>query len=202
MIDISILRDSPDLLKAALVRKGSSLDVDLLAELDASVRKLRHAADGLRAEQKAAGKQIAALPKDEKQGAIAAAAALSERQKDLSKQADEVESEFNELWMQVPNPAHASAADGLHEADSAEVSRWGEPRVFDFEVKDHQDLGEEMDIIDVAAGVAQCGRLCGRQHPRPLAGLEQPRDVPLEVEEIPPHLGFLLLGDRCERVEL
>ncbi len=157
MIDISILRDSPELLKAALVRKGSSLDVDLLAELDASVRKLRHAADGLRAEQKAAGKQIAALPKDEKQGAIAAAAALSERQKDLSKQADEVESEFTDLWMQVPNPAHASAADGLHEEDSTEISRWGEPREFDFEVKDHQDLGEEMDVIDVAAGVRLSG---------------------------------------------
>ena len=44
MIDISILRDSPELLKAALVRKGSSLDVDLLVELDVSVRRLRHAA--------------------------------------------------------------------------------------------------------------------------------------------------------------
>lgn len=157
MIDISILRDSPELLKSALVRKGSSLDVNLLAELDASVRKLRHTADELRSEQKAVGKQIADLPEDEKQGAVIAAAALSKHQKDVSKQADEVELEFTELWMEVPNLAHASAADGLREEDSAEISRWGEPRDFDFEVKDHQGLGEEMDVIDVAAGVRLSG---------------------------------------------
>jgi seryl-tRNA synthetase len=157
MIDITILRESPQELKAALARKGSSIDVDRLVDLDTSIRSVRHQADEVRADQKAAGKKIASLPNEEKAAAIAAAGLLADQYKELNAQAEVHEVEFNALWIQVPNPAHESAADGLKEEDSVPVSTWGEPRSFDFPVLDHQDLGEALDVIDVAAGVRLSG---------------------------------------------
>lgn len=157
MIDITLLRETPEELKAALRRKGSVVDVDRLVDLDATIRALRHQADEVRAEQKAAGKKIASLPNEGKASAIAAAGILADQYKELSARAEEQEAEFNDLWIQVPNPAHESAADGLKEEDSVPISKWGEPRSFDFPVLDHQDLGEALDVIDVSAGVRLSG---------------------------------------------
>lgn len=157
MIDINILREDPDALIASLTRRGISLDVAKMADLDARIRETRRSAEEVRSEQKNAGKNIANLSEDERPAAIEAAGRLSERYKELTASTETLEAEFDELWVQVPNIAHESSPDGASDEDNVEFKRVGEPREFDFEVRDHQDLGEALDVIDIKAGVRVSG---------------------------------------------
>lgn len=157
MIDINILREDPDALIASLTRRGVSLDVAKMADLDARIRETRRSAEEVRSEQKNAGKNIANLSEDERPAAIEAAGRLSERYKELTASTETLEAEFDELWVQVPNIAHESSPDGASDEDNVEFKRVGEPREFDFEVRDHQDLGEALDVIDIKAGVRVSG---------------------------------------------
>ncbi|MDF1596303.1 MAG: serine--tRNA ligase [Acidimicrobiia bacterium] len=157
MIDVTFLRENPNLLRLALGRRGVELSVDELSELDRRRRDVRHAAEEIRSEQKQAGTAIAALQGEEKQAAITHAASLSESYKRLTVEADGLDAEFDALWVQIPNIAHDSAPDGMTEADAVEIKRWGVIPDFEFEVKDHQDLGEALDIIDIERGVKVSG---------------------------------------------
>lgn len=157
MIDLAILRESPDALREALLRRQADIDVDELVGLDERRRSVRSQAEQIRAEQKLAGKEISQLEGDARQAAIAAAGEMAEACKRLLAEADELDERFRGLWINVPNMAHPSAPDGVSEEDAVEVSRWGESPVFDFEVRDHQDLGEALGIIDVERGVRLSG---------------------------------------------
>jgi seryl-tRNA synthetase len=103
----------------------------------------------MRSQQKDVGKSIAGLSGDEKAAAIAEAGELSERYKAKVAEADDLDARFMEQWVTVPNLADETAADGFEEEDSVEVARWGQPPAFDFEAKDHVDLGVALDLIDI-----------------------------------------------------
>jgi seryl-tRNA synthetase len=149
MIDVGILRERPDDLAAALSRRGVDLDVSALARIDVERRTARSEAEEMRSRQKAAGKSIATLRGDEKAAAIAEAGELSEQYKVRVGEADELDASFMEQWVTVPNIADDTAADGFDEEDSIEMTRWGEPPAFDFEAKDHADLGAALGTIDI-----------------------------------------------------
>jgi seryl-tRNA synthetase len=149
MIDVGILRERPHDLAAALSRRGFELDVAALVQIDADRRTARADAEEMRSRQKDAGKSIAGLSGDEKSAAIAEAGELSERYKAKVAEADDLDSRFMEQWVTVPNLADETAADGFEEEDSVEVARWGQPPAFDFEAKDHVDLGVALDLIDI-----------------------------------------------------
>ena len=157
MIDINVLRNHPEDLKANLERRRADIDVDRLVELDASIRSVRRQAEEARAEQKVAGKQIATLSADERPAAIERAAVLADEYKRLSIEAEALETQFNGLWETVPNLAHESVPAGGTDEDNVEIKQWGTPRVFGFEPRDHQDIGESLGIIDVEAGARVSG---------------------------------------------
>ena len=149
MIDVVILRERPHDLAAALSRRGVDLDVAALAEIDADRRTARADAEEMRSQQRDVGKSIAGLSGEEKATAIGEAGELSERYKAKVAEADDLDARFMEQWVTVPNLADDTAADGFEEEDSIEITRWGEPPVFDFETKDHVDLGVALGIIDI-----------------------------------------------------
>jgi len=149
MIDVATLRERPQDLAAALSRRGVDLDVAALAEIDADRRTARADAEEMRSQQRDVGKSIAGLSGDEKAAAIGEAGELSERYKAKVAEADDLDARFMEQWVTVPNLADETAADGFEEEDSIEITRWGEPPVFDFETKDHVDLGVALGIIDI-----------------------------------------------------
>ncbi len=157
MIDPALLRNDPERVRATLAHRGLDLDLDALIELEQRRRKLRTSADELRAQQKAAGQSIAGLEGDEKQEAIAAAGRLSAEYKAMIAEIDALEAEFNDTWIRVPNLVHDSVPAGMTEDDAVELKRWSEPTTFDFEEKDHLDLGEALGIIDVEAAVRMSG---------------------------------------------
>jgi len=149
MIDVGILREHPHDLAAALGRRGVDLDVAALAQIDEERRVARADAEAMRSQQRDVGKSIAGLSGDEKAAAIAEAGDLSERYKAKVAEADDLDEQFMEQWVTVPNLADETAADGFEEEDSIEITRWGEPPVFDFVTKDHVDLGLALGIIDI-----------------------------------------------------
>lgn len=144
-----------------MTRRGVSVDIDALVDLDKRRREARAEAEGLRARQKEAGKAIAELDGEAKQQAITEMSTIAERYKTLLAEAEAMDERFDAQFVVLPNVADPTAADGTEETDAVEVSRWGAPLEFDFEPKDHLDLGEMHDVIDMERGAKVSGARFG-----------------------------------------
>ncbi len=149
MIDIAYLREQRDALAASLARRGIELDLEALSDLDKRRREIRTSAEETRSRQNVIGKSISQLEGDEKQSAIAQAGELAGEYKQLLTAVDELDEEFNSLWVTLPNMTDPTAADGFDEDDAVELSRFREPTEFDFDIKDHVELGAALGVIDV-----------------------------------------------------
>ena len=158
MIDLKLLRDAPELLRDSLRRRGTDIDLDELIALEEQVRSLRQEAESLRAEQKEAGREIAALQGDEKQAAIDSVGQLAQRVKDANARVDELAAELDSKLLEVPNLVAEDAADGMTDADNLELRRLGTPAS---DGKDHAALGEALDIIDTERGAKVSGSRFG-----------------------------------------
>lgn len=161
MIDIALLREHTADLAASLARRGIALDLDALLAIDADRRSKRSQAEELRAKQKEIGKSIPTLTGDDKAAAIAKAGTIAEEYKALLADADSLDEEFNKVWIALPNMTDPTAADGLEEDDAIELSKFGEPPVFDFEMKDHVDLGVALGVLDVEKAAKVSGSRFG-----------------------------------------
>ena len=151
MFDLKLIREAPDTVKEALRnRNQDGIDIDAIAQLDQDRRARQHESDELRAEQNNASQEISRLKKakEDASEAIAAMQEVSKKSKALMEQAKETEAELNDLLMTIPNMPHDSIPVGTSEEDNREERKWGDPPSFDFEPKDHVDLGEALGIID------------------------------------------------------
>lgn len=161
VIDPRILREDPEVVRQSLRRRGSDLDLDALIALEEQARTVRARAEQARASQREVGRRIAGLSGEEKEKAIAEAASLAEEVRALTAQADELAARFEELWLTVPNLVDPTAAEGRREEDAELVRRVGEPRRFDFPVRDHVTLGTSLDLIDTERAAKVSGSRFG-----------------------------------------
>jgi seryl-tRNA synthetase len=161
VIDPTLLRNDPDLVRRSLERRGLTIDLGALIEMEAGLRRTRQEAEEARAAQKEAGKRIAGLAGADKESAIAEVGKLADRYKALEAEADTRAAAFEELWATIPNLVDSSAADGHSDADNLEVKRVGEPPDFDFEAADFTTLGSSLDIIDMERGAKVSGSRFG-----------------------------------------
>lgn len=161
MIDITVLRTDPDLLRESLRRRGLDPDVDVLIALDERIRSVRAEAEQARAEQKTAGKEISRLSGEEKQAAIADVARIAERFRELSTEAEELQSRFDAIWITIPNLVDPTAADGASDQDNVEIKQVGATPAFDFEHRDHATIGSLLDVIDTERGAKVSGSRFG-----------------------------------------
>jgi seryl-tRNA synthetase len=157
MLDIRFIRQNLDLVKEAVRKKGFKVDLERLVEVDEQRRKLIHESESLRAEQNRGSKELGRLKDDEKAAAATRLREMSERFKSLNEELRPVETEYNDLMMRVPNVPAAEVPEGTSDADNVEIRKWGEPRKFDFEPRDHVEVGQALDIIDVQRGVKLSG---------------------------------------------
>jgi seryl-tRNA synthetase len=132
MIDIRAARHDPDGFRAALARRGAAEAFDALMSADARWRELVPQVDELRAQQKLQGKPTPEQLEELK----ARKARLGELEAELAA----AEAERDAALTKVPNPPDESAADGMTEDDSVEITRWGEPPQLD-EPKEHTEIG-------------------------------------------------------------
>ena len=150
MIDIKWIRDDRDALAVVLANRNTDINLDTLAECDQSRRALLHEMEQLKAEQNKANLAIAEAKKA-KQDASEAISAMREvgaKAKALEEKVREVETALRDLMLTVPNIPDESVPIGTDESANRVERTWGEPRTFDFPVKDHVELGEALGIID------------------------------------------------------
>ena len=161
MIDPSLLRSDPEQIRLSLRRRGLTVDLDELIDMEARLRRTRQEAEETRAAQKEAGKEIARLQGAEKEAAIAEVAKLAESYKALEDEAVRLAQTFEQHWAALPNLVDPDAADGKSEVDNVEVKRVGEQPHFDFEASDFTALGSRLDIIDMERGAKVSGSRFG-----------------------------------------
>jgi seryl-tRNA synthetase len=158
MLDPRLLRDSPETIVESLRRRGATLDLDALIALDTEYRVALTESEQLRARQKDAGQEIAALDGEAKQAAIAAVSELAAAVKEATSRADELGEAFRTAWLEVPNLVDPSAADGYTDEDNLEVKRVGDSST---EGTDYATLGESLDIIDTERAAKVSGSRFG-----------------------------------------
>src|SRR6059036_2597771 len=141
MLDIKLIREDPEPFREALARRGLAERVDELLKADERRRELTRRVEDLRAEQNRSSKAIGGAQGDEKQRLIAEVAKVSAELKVLDPQLAEAETALTLLLAATPNLPHPSSPDGFTDEDAVEVRRIGDPPHFDFEPKDHAELG-------------------------------------------------------------
>ena len=150
MLDPQLLRNDPEVVRAGLARRGFALDVDAIRRLEGerktlqvrtqelqNLRNTRSKAIGM---AKAKGEDVAPL--------LAAVAGFGEELKASEARLEAIKAELEAIALGLPNLPDATVPDGRDESDNVELHRWGTPRSFDFEVRDHVTLGERNGWLD------------------------------------------------------
>ncbi len=150
MIDSKLIRTEIDAVAKGLARRGFSLDTKGLTALEEQRKAVQVRTQDLQARRNASAKAIGQAKAKGKDPAllIAEVGNLGDALKKAEDELEVVQSRLNEILMGIPNLPHESTPDGLSEDESIEVRRWGEPRSFDFEPKDHVDVGEALGQLD------------------------------------------------------
>ncbi|KQQ22429.1 serine--tRNA ligase [Rathayibacter sp. Leaf299] len=157
MIDPVLLRENPDVLKRSQEARGDSVElVDEALEADRVRRAAITEAERLRAEQNAFGKTVAKAPKDEKAALVQEAQRLAAGAKQAQQEAAEADERFTSLVKRIANPIIEGVPAGGEEAFEL-VKTVGERPVFDFEPRDHLEIGELLDGIDMQRGAKVSG---------------------------------------------
>lgn len=157
MIDLNLLRENPEAIKASQRARGRSEElVDQAVSADLAKRKALSEFESLRAEQNANSKVIAQAPKEEKAALVAAAADLAAKVKATSEAANKASEELDGILWQIENVVIEGVPSG-GEDNFVVVREVGEKPKFDFEPKDHVVLGELLDVIDIERGAKISG---------------------------------------------
>ncbi len=157
MIDLALLRDDPELVRRSQIARGNAPEtVDAAIEADRARRAALTAFEDLRAEQNAFGKLVAKAPKDEKAALVAQAKDLAERVKQAQQLANEAGDAAASALARIENIVIAGVPAGGEE-NFVELRRVGEVPTFDFEPRDHLELGEMLDAIDMERGAKVSG---------------------------------------------
>ena len=152
MIDLRLLRENPDLFREGSRKKRIPADIDAVVETDAAVRTLKVEVENLRGERNRVSKSVSKAPPAERESVLAQARVLGEQLSAREPELKQLEDRLAGLLLTVPNLPDPSVPEGAADADNVEVRRWGTPRAFDFEPKDHVDLALALDIADFARG--------------------------------------------------
>ncbi|MCK5902770.1 MAG: serine--tRNA ligase [Cocleimonas sp.] len=159
MLDIKLLRDNPEAIAIELKRKGYHLDVKTFTELEDTRKKLQVATQSLQKERNTRSKSIgqAKAKGEDIKPLLAEVANLGHQLKTKEHELTKLQAKIETLVREIPNVLHPSVPDGNDEADNVEIATWGEPTAFDFEAKDHVDLGLPNGWMDFEAAVKLTG---------------------------------------------
>lgn len=159
MLDPKLIRSEPRAVALALLKKGFTLDVAALEQHEADRKRWQVRTETLQAERnsrskaigkaKAAGEDLAPL--------LAEVESLGQELEAARQSLADVTDQLDALLAVIPNIPHDSVPEGRSEDDNQELRRWGTPRKFDFEVRDHVELGENLGQLDFEAATRITG---------------------------------------------
>lgn len=152
MLDMKVIRQDPDRVKAACKSRNKDMDavVDEILAIDAENRTIKTEVEALKAEQNKASKQIPAIKKagGDVSAIMAEMKEIAEKVGTLDSKVAALDARQRELALTIPNIPHASVPIGKDDSENVEIRRWGEPRQFPFEPKAHWDIGADLGILD------------------------------------------------------
>jgi seryl-tRNA synthetase len=151
MLDVKIIRDQPEIIKDMLVKRHIEFPFDELQDFDRKRRALITEAQELKHKRNVVSEQIAAKKKsgDDASAVIKEMKLIADRIGALDAEIEHAEKRYQELMLMLPNLIHESVPAGKDANDNVEIRRWGEPRKFNFKVKDHIELGTSLDLLDL-----------------------------------------------------
>lgn len=153
MVDINFIRENPDIVKKAAKDKLMKVDIDRLLELDKLIKVEKSKIDELRMERNNLSKEIPTLQGDDRQVKVNRVKEIKEQLSKLEPELEPLEKEYNDIMLTVPSVPEPEVPIGVTDEDNVEVERWGTVREFDFEPKDHVELMESLDLVDIPRGV-------------------------------------------------
>jgi len=157
MIDIRQIRENPQRFKEAGRAKHFDVDIDRLLEVDSILRTAKTQLQEISTSKNRIGKSIPKLSGDQKQTALAELAELKKQEAQYNAQVKDLQPEFDALMQEVAQPADDDVPLGKDDTENIEIRREGAVRQFEFEPKDHVQLGQDLDVIDIERGVRLAG---------------------------------------------
>jgi seryl-tRNA synthetase len=152
MLDLKFIRDNTELVRKAIEDRLDTAPLDEIIELDQELRQKLLELESLRHQRKQAARERKADKETIEEGRD-----LRAMIKGLEDEVRSLDSQLEELLLQVPNVPHPTVPVGTDESDSPIVRSWGEPKRFDFTPAPHWKLGESLGIIDFERGVKLSG---------------------------------------------
>jgi seryl-tRNA synthetase len=159
MLDLKLIRSDPERVKTALARRGAAEAIDELLELDARRRRLLPEIEGAQAERKSLSKQVGEAKQkgEDASEPMARVAELKQAIEQGKSELETVEAELERLAADLPNLPDPDAPEGMTEEDAVVIREVGERPSFDFEPRDHLEIGGEPGLIDMEAGARVSG---------------------------------------------
>ena len=159
MIDPKLLRQDLTALKDQLAARGYELDTSFWEQVESERKSLQVKTEELQARRNAGAKQVGALKKSGEDASelLAQMQTISGEIKQAEEALKALQDKINTAALQIPNIPAADVPVGTSEEDNVEVRKWGTPRQFDFEVKDHTSVGEDLGQLDFAAAAKLTG---------------------------------------------
>ena len=150
MLEIQQLRTDLDNVTQQLAKRGFAFPTEAFNQLEAERKSIQTQTQELQAQRNAASKKIGyAKNKGEDVNAIMAEVAhLGDALKQAETQLEQIQNSLQKILLGVPNLPHASVPEGKSEEHNVQIRRWGEPRQFDFDIKDHVSIGEGLNLLD------------------------------------------------------
>ncbi|MBT2990139.1 MAG: serine--tRNA ligase [Candidatus Thiodiazotropha sp. (ex Ctena orbiculata)] len=159
MLDPRLLRNNLEEVARQLARRGYQLEREQISNLEERRKRLQVESQELQNQRNSRSKSIgkAKAAGEDIEPLLAEVAELGDRLKASQDALNQVQEALSEITLGIPNLPHESVPDGKDEADNREERRWGEPREFDFEPKDHVDLGDASGLLDFEAAARLTG---------------------------------------------
>jgi seryl-tRNA synthetase len=150
MLDPQLVRNQLDNVAQKLATRGLTLDTAALTDLENQRKLCQVKTQELQSERNRVSKEIGKLKAQGQDTAaiMAQVADLGDQLQASEAQLEQIQAQLNAILLTLPNLPHDSVPVGRSEEDNQEVRRWGEPKLFDFTVKDHVDLGDQLQMLD------------------------------------------------------
>jgi seryl-tRNA synthetase len=159
MLDIKLLRDHLDEVKARMATRGAAIDWDQFVTLDRERREAVAHTERLKEKKNRLSGEIGKLKKSGSDATVLMREVeeVSEAIRSSESPLTDIETRFEQFMLTLPNLPHPNVHVGTDERDNREVRRWGEPPKFGFAPKNHWDIGEELRILDFARAAKIAG---------------------------------------------
>lgn len=159
MLDMRFIRENTDVVRKSLEARNSDYNLDELLSLDKERREILTEVEALKKER---NEVSAIIGKNAREGKDSLElkeemSKVSSKIKELDVKVAEIDEKQRLLLLTIPNVLHSSTPFGKDEDENVEVRKWGTPRKFDFEVKPHDELGVNLDILDFERGAKLAG---------------------------------------------